>query len=524
MLALIAALLSVGVASPARAHATLVASDPADGAVVAAPPARFTLSFNEPVSPLVLRLVRPDGAAEVLQAPGGRKASLVIEAPAGLPHGTHVLSWRVVSLDGHPVGGSIVFSVGAPSAGPAPTVSQTDPAVLAALWLCKLIFYVGAFVGIGGSLFRAWLAPWSSERPPSIAVMSLVAGLVVTPVLVGLQGAEALAIPLRGLANRAVWQAGLETSFGATAIAAACALFGGVFALLVTSRGAARGLSLFGLLVLGLALALSGHASAAAPQWLTRPAVFIHVVTLTFWIGSLIPLAAALRHDTGTAALAAFSRAIPWAIAALVASGVVLAVIQVEEPRLLLTTAYGRLLCAKLLLVAALLVLAAWNRFRLTPGIAAGRAPPRRQLRRTIAIELVIIAVILGLVAAWRFTPPPRALAIAAARPALVHIHTAAAMADVKLEPGHAGPVRVEIVLMTGDFGPLDAKELQLIIENKAAGIEAISRSAVKGTDALWRVEQLVVPTGGRWNVRLDILVNDFQKVMLEDAIEIPHR
>src|SRR6185312_17195744 len=53
------------VAAPAAAlaHAALVSTDPADGAVLTQSPARFALTFSEPVSPLVLTLVKPDGAA-----------------------------------------------------------------------------------------------------------------------------------------------------------------------------------------------------------------------------------------------------------------------------------------------------------------------------------------------------------------------------------------------------------------------------------------------------------------------------
>jgi copper transport protein len=250
--------------------------------------------------------------------------------------------------------------------------------------------------------------------------------------------------------------------------------------------------------------------------------VFVHAVAVACWVGSLVPLAAALRRDAGTAVPAAFSRAIPWAVAALVVAGAILAAIQVEEPQLLLSTAYGRLLCAKLLLVALLLLLAAWNRFRLTPAIMSGRDAARDRLRRTIAIELAIMAVVLGLVAAWRFTPPPRALAIAAAQPAFVHIHSAEAMAEVTLQPGHAGLVRADIIIMNGEFGGLDARQVALTIEN--AGIEAISRPAAKGADAIWRIEQFPIPRGGRWDVRVDILVNDFEKIRLDGQIDIRAR
>ena len=520
--AMIAALLSFCVnVAPARAHATMVSSDPPDGAVTPTPPAQIVLTFNEPVSPLVLRLVRPDSTVTVLDASAAHDRSLTIPTPAGLDQGTHVLSWRVVSLDGHPIGGTVVFSIGAPSAGPDFAMDRTDRSVAAALWVCKLVLYVGLFAGVGASFFRTWLSPGHDSTRSTI--LATVMALVSAPLAVALQGADALGVPLEGILRKTVWQAGLETSFGPTAIAAAFALLAGLFALQAHAR-LARGLSLFGLLAVGFALALSGHAGAASPQWLTRPAVLVHAVAVAFWVGSLVSLSAALRADAGGAALAAFSRAIPGVLAALVVSGTALAVVQVEQPSLLLSTAYGRLLCAKLLLVALLLMLAAWNRFRLTPAVAAGSDAARGRLRRTIAIELAVMAVVLALVAAWRFTPPPRALAIAAAQPAFVHIHTAEAMAEVTLQPGHAGPVRADIIIMNGDFEGLDAKEVQLTIENAAAGIEAISRPATKGADAIWRVEQFPIPRGGRWDVRVDILVNDFEKVRLDGQIDIRAR
>lgn len=520
---LVALASQVMLAAPARAHATLVSSEPSDGAVIPAAPSRLTLTFNEPVSPLVLRLVAPDGTSMVLEGASERGSSVAVNLPPGLRNGTHVLSWRVVSLDGHPIGGTVVFSLGAPSAGPAPAVPDTaDPIVSAALWMLKIVLYVGLFAGIGGSYFLAWVAPARRDGGRTAITIALLAGLAATPVLVGLQGADALELPLSGLANRMAWETGLGTSFGATAIVAACALFAGLFAL---RTRAARGLSLFALTAAGLALALSGHASSAAPQWLTRPAVFVHVVSVTFWIGALVPLGALMLKDPAPEdALAGFSRAIPWAIAALVVSGAILAVVQVAEPHTLVTTAYGLVLCAKLGFVALLLALAAWNRLRLTPAVLCGSTASRRKLAHSIAIEAVVVLAILGLVAEWRFTPPPRALAIASAKPALVHIHTSAAMADVTFEPARAGIVQASIVLMTGDFGALTAKEVRLTLDNRSAGIEAISRPATKGNDEIWRIQQLPIPSGGRWNFEVEILINDFERITLNGQTEIQSR
>ncbi|MEA3028067.1 MAG: copper transport protein, partial [Alphaproteobacteria bacterium] len=116
-LAILAAFLSVLLgASAALAHASLIQSEPADRAVVAQPPPRLTLTFNEPVSPVALRLVQPDGNVIELKDVAAGGPTVAVALPSGLPRGTHLLSWRVISADGHPVGGALTFSVGQPSA------------------------------------------------------------------------------------------------------------------------------------------------------------------------------------------------------------------------------------------------------------------------------------------------------------------------------------------------------------------------------------------------------------------------
>src|SRR5260370_8155827 len=111
---------------------------------------------------------------------------------------------------------------------------------------------------------------------------------------IGLQGLDARDLPLSGLQHKLAWEAGLATSYGATAVTAALALLVAVFGSVAKSASAARALSLVGVIGAGLALSLSGHASTAAPQLLNRPAVFLHAVCVAFWIGSLLPLCLAV--------------------------------------------------------------------------------------------------------------------------------------------------------------------------------------------------------------------------------------
>jgi copper transport protein len=485
------------------------------------------LTFNEPVSPLVMRLVgAPDGSVQELKGVAVEGTSVVVTLPKLAPdnaqesaqdktQGTRGLSWRVISADGHPVGGTVVFSVG--THGDLVLVPPGDVPVRAALWAGKLTLYLALFVGIGGAFFCAWAfrtgAP-GARAGERIIGTALVAGLIATPLTVGLQGLDALEVPLSGLGLRTVWETGLGTAYGPTAIAAQLALFAALFSLSAERIEIKRILSLGALAGCALALSLSGHASTADPRWLMRPLVFVHTAGVAFWVGALVPLALALRAGAGGAALAWFSRVIPLVLAPMLLAGLWLSFVQLGSLDALWTTAYGQVLSAKLAVVAVLLALAALNRFRFT------NAKSIANLVRSIGAEIVLAVVILGLVAAWRFTPPPRALALAAAAPARVHIHTEALMADVTLEPGRVGILRAGIVVLRGDFSPFDAREVTLVLSLPAAGVEPIRRAATL-RDGVWQIDALPLPVAGRWQVRVDVLVSDFEKQVLEDSVEI---
>jgi copper transport protein len=510
---LIVLLASLAHATGAFAHASLVRAEPSDGAMLSEPPAVLRLIFNEPVSPLVMRLIGPSG--EVIAPAAAAENTVVTVTPPRLRQGTHVLSWRVVSGDGHPVGGSLIFSVGTatqPVTGPE---AVGNLAVRAALWAAKVIIYAGLFLGIGGAFFRSW---FGAKGSPSPFIAMLAAGLVATPVSVGLQGLDALDLPPSGLAQEVTWRAGLGTAYGLTVITAASAMFAGIFSLASSLQRMARVLSLLGLIATGLALSLSGHAGTVEPRWLTRSAVFLHAVCVAFWIGALVPLIVALRTDAGP--LLRFSRLIPYALAALVATGVTLAVVQLDRVDALWTTRYGLVLACKLVAVAALLALGAANRCVFTPRIEAKGVAAAQPLMTTIKVELAIALLILALVALWRFTPPPRALATAAT--VSVHIHGEKAMAQVELAPERGRGAKVSVLLLDAELRPLAAKELTLVFANPAAGIEPVRRDAVSEGDSNWRIDGLRIPVAGRWRVRVEILISDFDKVTLEDQVELP--
>ncbi len=518
-LAVFVALATFFLSNSAFAHAALVSSIPADGTTVATAPRQVVLTFNEPISPLVLKLVRPDGSVEPLDKVAPGDASLAIEMPA-MGEGTHILSWRIVSADGHPVGGSLLFSVGAPSASGQPSLAVTaEWPVATALWLDKVVLYIGLFVGIGGVFFLSWIGP-ATGRVRNVVAAALGLGLLASPLLVVVQGLDALELPLSAVTNRSAWSAGLGTSFGDTAAIAAIAMLVASAAMAVGSRAIAQPLGAAALAGVGLALAASGHAANAEPHWLTKPAVFLHTASLALWAGALMPLASLLLcgGPQATASLRRFSQLIPLPVGVLVITGAILALIQVETVSALVSTRYGYVLLAKLALVAVLVGLAAYNRWRLTQNTLDGDVGAARAMARAIRIELILVAAILSVVALWRFTPPPRVIAVEAAMPAAAHLHGEKAMADLSITPGRAGEVAVSVFVMTPAFEPLHAKEVTVRL--RGAGIEPFKRKLVQ-VDGAWRADGVAIPMAGHWIVGLDILVSDFEMVKLEGEVRI---
>jgi copper transport protein len=318
----------------------------------------------------------------------------------------------------------------------------------------------------------------------------------------------------------------LATSLGPSLLIAIAAMAAGIVAQWRVPFGAGgRALTALALAGVGLSLAASGHAATAPPQALTRPALFLHGVGVAFWIGALMPLVAMAWRPTPALlpVLNRFSRAAVPLVGVLVLTGLTLAIIQLGSFRALIETRYGIILSIKIALVVALLGLAELNRFRLTPALAF--APlDTRPLVRSILAECAVALAILGVVAGWRFTPPPRALAAAGSTPLAVDIHGDKAMFHVLISPGRAGTDNFVLQLMSADGSPLRAKEATLILGLPERGIEPLVRKATPGADGYWHLRGVPLPYPGRWHVRIDALVTDFEKITLEDQFDVPAR
>jgi copper transport protein len=509
----------VGHATGASAHASLVSTEPSDGSVLAATPKTVELRFNEPVTPAVITVIDAAGKTRGDVTVAAMDKIVTLTLPATLPDGTQVVSYRVISADGHPVAGSLLFSIGAAST--AAALPSSGNAVAGLIWLTRIGVYLGLFVGVGGVFFAAWIGQGPSGG--RVIFGALRVGLVSAVASIGLQGLDVLDLPLSEIATLAPWRSGFATSLGPALLIAILAMAIARFAARSATMTIAWVLTSVAMLGVGASLAASGHAATAAPQWLTRPSLFLHGIGVAYWVGALAPLAvmARRRNDTLPRVLRQFSAVAVPLVGVLVLSGLALAIIQLESFAALIETRYGIILSIKLALVVVLLGFAALNRFYLTPIVTADYKNTQA-LRGSIAIECLLVLAILAVVAGWRFTPPPRALNAAIEAPLAVHIHTENAMFQVLVSPGAVGSNGFVLQLMNGDGSRLSAKEATLILSLPERGIEPIERAAQVGSDGYWHVGGVPLPYPGHWHIRIEALVTDFQKVALEDELDIP--
>ena len=403
----LAALAALAVPGAAQAHANLVRLRPANGAVLATPPAAVRVFFDDAIRPGPgVEAVR-NGGGSVLGgrarvAPGNPR-ELVVPLRSGLAHGDYSVRWSVVSDDGHDERGVTAFAVG-PGASPpisslsAGGVGRTGDVVFRAL------LFAGLLAAAGAAVFRLLVWPRGlRDRELSLLVL---AGCVLAA-----GGATGLA--LRGTA---------ATRFGLVEwILAGLAAAGAALSLRWRRAGAVVALCLVPLPT------IAGHALDASQPWWSVPADVLHLLGASIWIGGLLTLAVAVavpraarrlepmeRGRVLAAAATRFSTLALASVAVLGATGLARALRELSAVSQLWDTSYGRTLLVKTGLLAGLVLLGARNRYRLVPRLreASGRNPAAlgafALLRRSIAAELCLLAVLVGAVALLTELPPGR--------------------------------------------------------------------------------------------------------------------
>ncbi|TFV68133.1 UNVERIFIED_ORG: copper resistance protein CopC [Bacillus sp. AZ43] len=558
----------VVLAAPASAHATLVSTDPGEGARLDAVPARVTLEFSEGVS-------LGAGYARVLDGDGARVDSgaatvdgrvLTIPLRTGLPDAGYLVSYRVISADSHPISGAYSFVVGdgelvAAAAGA--DEDPVDPVVATALPVSRWIGFAGLALAVGVPVlaFACWPAGWGSAALRRLATGGAlaVAGSAVLTFL--LQGPYAAATGPSGVFDPTLLGATLSSVAGWTLLARAALALALALVLRPAWRRAAPPSTgpavVAGVLALGVVAttAAIGHPVAGPWPGLAVVVASVHAAGMAVWLGGLAALlAVVLRPATGGAELARvlgpWSRVAFGAVAALVVSGAVQAVREVESPTALFATTYGWLLVAKLVLVLALLAAAGVSRVWVQQRLGAGRARPKGRrtvtahafaapgadpaveeaadtrrrlqaeaaaehvpaLRRSVLVEFAIAAVVLALSAVLVGTPPARS---AVAQPVDVVLPLQGSggpsgSVQVSVDPARPGPNTLHLYLFD-DTGRLTQPEaITVTLTERSQDLGPLEVDLEPAGPGHYVGDGMAIPGAGTWTLSVTVRLDEF--------------
>jgi methionine-rich copper-binding protein CopC len=129
VIVLIAGALLVWVAGTASAHSVLISMNPADGSTVSTAPSQVLLTFNENIQNIGDGVVvtAPDGTRVDNGRPSILDATVTERLKPLTLSGHYIVSYRVVSADGHPVTRTLGFTYTGGTRPAARTATVTKP-------------------------------------------------------------------------------------------------------------------------------------------------------------------------------------------------------------------------------------------------------------------------------------------------------------------------------------------------------------------------------------------------------------
>lgn len=533
------AVIGVVFADSADAHAYVVATDPTNGAELDEPPTQVTVTFDEAVT-----FTGRDGAVAVIDSEGNRvdtdqatldEDRLVLRIPlqADLPKGLYVASWSLVSADTHPIGGSLQFGYGVPATAlVAEDAVQPDGRLTAAVGITKAITYGGLTLGFGLLPTALLLAADGGQRRTArrIALIGLGATVVSSTAQLVLQYAWSVsASPDDGTGWSGFWT--FSSSAYGTAIGLRVLICLAAAWLVATWSQTTRP-RILGLIALGVAavatVVQNGHGAAGA--WWQYAFTLLHGVAAVTWLGGLLAMGwLLLLHRLSAARL----RRLPWwsllaggSVAVLVVSGLVQSISQVGYPGALLTTSYGLVLSAKLVLAVLALGLGAWGFVWVRRQIRESHTgrPAEGQtarLRRRVRVEAIAAIGIIALSGVLSSLTPARA-----SYAPVVTQQTTAGPYDltVTVSPARLGPetITVTAVRRSGDENTPLAREVDVSLSQVDGGVQSLAVempyrvpqgiTAGRPTAVRFTSQTVTVPSTGEWTAMVTVVDSEIEQ------------
>ncbi|MFV2022056.1 copper resistance CopC/CopD family protein [Micromonospora sp. LOL_023] len=520
-------------ATAASAHAVLASTSPVVDSVLPNAPAEVVLTFSESVRqvPDRVRVISPDGQRIDQGEPVFDGAVVIIPVDQQTTRGTFLVSYRVISADGHPVSGGFTYSVGAPSAVPTDTGgAETDPVVSRLIQVSKFLGYVGLLLIVGPALVLSMLWPRRLARSGPARVAWTGLGLVAAATLAAIW-LQAPYVTGGGLGT--VDGAALRDVLGSGLGAALLVRLGVVAAVAVLLRPYLAGTEgrsdriLLGVLAVVGAFTwpLAGHPAASPVPAVSVVVDVAHLAGMAVWLGGLLMLAVFLLRQADERELGAilpiWSRWAALAVCGLLLAGTVQALIEVGTLGALFDTTYGRLLLAKIGLFLVVLAVAAYSRQLVRNRTAAGR--PGR-MRQAVIAELAVTVVVLAVTAVLVQTTPART-AVADDLRATSNYFSATLDSEIyslqiEVDPARRGNNSVHLYAYTPDNRPQPVIEWQATAALPASGVEPIEIPLLPLTDN-HATGEISLPTAGDWEFQITVRISEIDQATVSTTVEI---
>ncbi|MEQ9447259.1 MAG: CopD family protein, partial [Rhodospirillaceae bacterium] len=523
--------------APVWSHAVLLGSTPAAQASLDESPEEIIFNFNENVGPIFIKILDRTGKEVGELGEWTVDGNDVITPVNGeLPDGTYIATYRVISADTHPVGGSVVFAVGEAvasmddvSAGGGETSGWVIPVAIN-----RFIQYGAMLLAAGAALFIVGMSV-PSQVEASVYRMGKLSAIIaaISYVLaLGFGGAEMMLGGPGAIFSGAAWSQAMNSTLAPSAFVGVPGLLILVFAFGKGPEGKSIALLMLGSVIAVGSFLVTGHAATAPPVWLMAPVVAVHLFCAAFWIAALYPLAKTTQVATvqeAGAVMAQFSERAVWSVGALFISGAIITWTQVEGPSNMLTTDYGWRLSAKLAVFFALLGLAATNKMVLTPALEKADPASAPKLRRSITFEYFAMILIIGAAVSLTLVTPPRAtmdMESGMGEMGMGGFQTTISKgkytADFSIDPSRTSGSNMVMIEFKDDAGnPVEMVDVNIVWALPTAGLEGIEGRGEMVTPGMYHFmfDQLIIP--GEWEARIDAFVDDFDKQIFRTTVPI---
>ena len=201
-----------------------------------------------------------------------------------------------------------------------------------------------------------------------------------------------------------------------------------------------------------------------------------------------------------------FSRQAGFAVAAVAATGSFALWRQAGSLDALRTTPVGALLLVKLGIVALLVLLGAKNR-RALAGADASPGAAVRAVRRTVGVEVVGMAAVIGVTALVVNLAPARDVV---SRPIALTVETASGLVNITVDPAKRGNNELHPYALSNEGASRPVEAISATLSNAGAGIERLESRIVRAGPNHFQALSLDLPLAGIWRVDISVKLDAF--------------